>query len=68
MFMGFGLIFTVLIIGAVVYALGWRPQGQSNVFAPPNNSKSALDVVKERYARGEISKEEFQQFRHDLTS
>lgn len=68
MFMGFGLIFTVLIIGAIVYALGWRPQGQDNLFSSPDSSKSALDVAKERYARGEISKEEFEQLRHDLTS
>lgn len=67
MFMGFGLIFTVLIVVAIVYALGWRPQGQNTLFSPPNNSRSALDIAKERFARGEISKEEFQQLRHDLT-
>jgi putative membrane protein len=68
MFMGFGLIFTVLSIGAIVYALGWRPQGQNNLFTPPNNGKSALDIAKERYARGEISKEEFEQIRNDLNN
>ncbi|MCA9943283.1 MAG: SHOCT domain-containing protein [Ardenticatenaceae bacterium] len=68
MFMGFGLIFTVLIFGAIVYALGWRPQGQNTLFTAPGNGKSALDISKERYARGELSKVEFEQIRHDLNS
>ncbi len=68
MFMGFGLIFTVLIIGAIVYALGWRPQGQNNLFTSSGSAQSALDITKERYARGELSKEEFEQIRHDLIS
>ena len=68
MFMGFGLIFTVLIVGAIVYALGWRPQGQNTLFTSPADGKSALDITKERYARGELSKEEFEQIRSDLNN
>lgn len=68
MFMGFGLIFTVLIIGAIVYGLGWRPQGQNTLFTSPSNGKSALDITKERYARGELSQEEFEQIRRDLNN
>ncbi|RMG70010.1 MAG: SHOCT domain-containing protein [Chloroflexi bacterium] len=67
MFMGFGLLIPLLVIGAIVYALGWRPQGQNTVFSPAS-SRSALDIAKERYARGEISKEEFEQIRQDLNS
>ena len=66
MFMGFGLIFTVLIIGAIVYGLGWRPQGQNTLFTSPSNGKSALDITKERYARGELSREQYLQVVADL--
>ena len=68
MFMGFGFIFTVLIIGAIVYALGWRPQGQNNLLTSPDSAQSALDITKERYARGEISQEEYETIRGDLAT
>ncbi len=67
MFMGFGLLIPLLVIGAIVYALGWRPQGQNNGFTS-SSSQSALEIARERYARGELSKEEFEQLRHDLNS
>ena len=66
--MGLGLIFPVLIISAIAYALGWRPQGQNTLFTPSDSGESALDIAKERYARGEIAKEEFVQIRHDLSN
>ncbi|MFQ5419503.1 MAG: SHOCT domain-containing protein [Anaerolineae bacterium] len=68
MFMGFGLLIPILIIAAVAYAVGWRPQGQNNPFSLPGNSKPALDIAKERYARGELSKDEFEQIRQNLNS
>lgn len=67
MFMGFGLIFTLIAVAAIAYALGWRPQAQNNRPVQTNNSKSPLDIVKERYARGEISKEEYERMRHELS-
>lgn len=66
--MGFGLIFVILIIGAVAYAVGWRPQFNQTRSASNNQNQTPLDILKSRYARGEISREEYEQMRRDLES
>ena len=62
--MGLGLIVPLLLIGAVVYALGWRPQ--FNQFGPTPTHQTPLEILKARYARGEISREEYDQMHQDL--
>jgi len=66
--MGFGGIFMILfwavIIVAVVMLVKWLAGGSSRIDLP--REKSALDILKERYARGEIGKEEFEQKKRDL--
>jgi len=69
MFMGFGLILPILLVVGLVYWLNNRGQGTNDLFTPPaSNGKSALAIAQERYARGEIDKEEYEQLRHDLSS
>jgi putative membrane protein len=68
MFMGLGLIITILLVVGLIYLLNDQGQNLNNLFsAPAGNGKSALDMAKERYARGEIDKEEYEQLRHDLS-
>ncbi len=64
-FMGLlGLIPLILIGLVVAFAVGWRP---GNAQQPPRPQEpSALDILKARYARGEISREEYQDMRRDL--
>ncbi len=66
--MGFGGIFMILfwivIIVAVVMLVKWLAGGSSRIDLP--REKSALDILKERYARGEIGKDEFEQKKRDL--
>lgn len=67
--MGIGMIlFWALIIGAIVVLLrgfgGARPAGSE----PSVRGKTPLDILGERYARGEIDKSEFEQKRHDLAA
>ena len=62
--MGFGLIFTILLIAAVAYTLGWRPQTQAQ--SQIGADETPLDILKARYARGEISKTEFETMRDQL--
>lgn len=63
--MGFGLLFTLLIVGVIAYAMGWRPEFL-NQGAPRQAQKMPLEILKERYARGEISQEEYHQIHRDL--
>jgi putative membrane protein len=48
----------VALIVAAIYVLARPGQG--------TREKTALDILKERYARGEIEKEEFEQKKRDL--
>jgi putative membrane protein len=60
----FGLIFWILIIIGVVLLIKWLlEQGQSQ---PTSGGESALEVLKQRYARGEIDKKEFDEKKRDL--
>ena len=54
-------LFLAVIIGLIVWGIT-RLIGQDTI----KTKNSALDLVKERYARGEISKEEFEQIKKDL--
>ncbi len=67
--MGFGLIFIILLIVGFVYLLNGRGASVNDLISPAGKEhKSPLDVAQERYARGEINKEAYEQLRHDLTS
>jgi uncharacterized membrane protein len=64
MMMGFGLIVPLLLIGVVANALGWRPQfNQTNL---AQTSQTPVEILKARYADGEISRTEYEQIRRDL--
>jgi putative membrane protein len=64
MMMGFELIIFLVIVGAIAYAVGWRPQFTQTGPAP--TSQTPLEILKARYARGEITREEYDQMRRDL--
>jgi len=66
--MGIGMIlFWSLIIAAIVVLVrgfGARSAGSE----PRLREKTALDILRERYAKGEIDKAEFEQKRSDLAA
>lgn len=58
-------ITVILLIIFLVFGRGFRPpwhdSGRRDV-----GTESALDILKKRYAKGEISKEEFEQMKKDI--
>lgn len=69
MFMGFGLILTILLVVGFVYLLNGRGSNINDLISPAvKERKAPLDIAQERYARGEIDKETYEQMRQDLTS
>ncbi|MGC2457940.1 MAG: SHOCT domain-containing protein [Gallionellaceae bacterium] len=59
------LLFWLLLIAAVVIVIRYA-WGTGNS-AERRQEKTALDILKERYARGEIEREEFEQKKRDLS-
>lgn len=57
------LIPLLLLLALIKYLFG---NSRQDAPRKENTEKSALDIVKERYARGEIDQEEFQKKTRDL--
>jgi uncharacterized membrane protein len=65
----FGLIWPVLIIvaGVLIASAMRRPHDGRPPPSPPPGTPAALDILEQRYARGEIGREEFLERRAVLT-
>ncbi len=67
---GFGWIFMILwwllIIVGIVALVKWMVT-PSGTYSRTGSDNKALDILKERYARGEIDEQEFQKRKRDLT-
>ncbi|MFO7791222.1 MAG: SHOCT domain-containing protein [Bacteroidales bacterium] len=55
-----GLVIVIAVIGIVVKSMN------QNTGSTQSPGKSALDILKERYAKGEIDKQEFEERKKDL--
>ncbi|MBI3989131.1 MAG: SHOCT domain-containing protein [candidate division NC10 bacterium] len=65
---GFGglfmTVFWILLIVGLVLLIKWLWEQSGG--KPSQGNESALDILKKRYARGEINKEEFEEKKKDL--
>lgn len=68
--MGFGflfmILFWVLIILSIVALIRWLMTDRAQDRRALPRDKTPLEIVQERYARGEIDREEYEQKRRDL--
>ncbi len=64
---GFGGIFMwiifLIVIGVLIYFV---VQAQKTKSQTPKQNDSPLDILKRRYAKGEIAKEEYERLKKDL--
>ena len=63
----FGGLWMLLFWGAIIWLVIWGISRLTEHRGPATLEKrTPLDIAKERYAKGEISKEEFEQIKKDL--
>ena len=64
--MGLGFIFMLLFWGLVILGIAALIRLLMTTSSRGPRDKSPLEIVQERYARGEIDREEYEQKRSDL--
>jgi len=57
------IIFWAVVIGLVVWGVRHYTRRQNN-----STNDSAIEIARQRYAKGEITKEQFEQLKKDLQS
>lgn len=63
----FMIVFWILILVGLVFVIKWLIQSTSGGRSDAASGNRALEILKERYARGDIDKSEFEAIKKDLT-
>jgi len=58
----FVIIFSVLVMLGILHLINLLSGGKG----ARQQGESPLDIIKRRYAKGEITKEEFEKMKHDI--
>lgn len=61
------IVFWILIIVGLVFLIKWLIQSTARDKTTGSGGNRSLEILKERYARGEIDKEEFETKKKDLS-
>ena len=66
---GFGFMFWLVILPVIIAGVVWfvRSQPLAGSQRSPERRSPALEALEERYARGEINREEYLQKKRDIT-
>jgi putative membrane protein len=62
----FMIVFWILILVGLVFLIRWLIQATSKAGSGGRSGSRAIDILKERYARGEIDKAQFDDMKRDL--
>jgi putative membrane protein len=63
----FSWFFWVAIVGLIIYLVVNQGNKSKQIhYTPPPQQDSPLDILKKRYAKGEISKEQYEQMKKDI--
>lgn len=60
------IAFWVLIIGGAVWLVVTLARGGQSAPTTPNTGQTSLAILQARYAKGEVTKEQFDRMRRDL--
>ena len=63
----FMMIFWVLVIVGLVFLVKWLIQAAGSGKVAVQRGSGAVEILKERYARGEINKAEFESMKRDIS-
>jgi putative membrane protein len=63
----FGFIIFVVFCGAVIWLVVWTIKRANGHKSTDVSTQNALDIARTRYAKGEITKEQFEQMKKDLS-
>ncbi len=64
----FMILFWILILIGLVFVIKWLIQSTSRGRGDGQSGYRALEILKERYARGEIDKAQFEDMKRDLAN
>ena len=59
-------VFWIVVIIGIIFLIRWLARSTSHGSREARSEGSALEILKIRYAKGEINKEEFEQKKKDL--
>jgi putative membrane protein len=64
--MPFGWVFWIAIIALIIWAIVNQGNKNRQINIPPPFHESPMDILKKRYARGEITKDQFELMKKDI--